>query len=558
MRRTDGVGATHGGRRAAAQAQPPQSSERFSRHEWVVALALGALGLVLGLVMTRHGVGTTDDGDTYLGVAHNLATGHGLTVPYENVLDQLSPAVAHSFRGAIPLTLFPPLFSIVLAPFDAVGIAPGDALRVLNPLWLGMTFALVGVLGLRITKGSIALAAGTALLCMQAYFLQLFGFVQSEPLYLVTSLAALLVVARYLAKPTRGLLIGFVVLAAAASCTRFVGISVIVAGALVIAWWSPGNPRDRWRRAGWTFLGALTPLALFTAWSSWAAREGRSRVGFHLPSTSDFRDVLNSVPRWLVPIDPMRAITTSERTGYSLVVLVVLVGVTVLACFVYRPGQPRTEADRLVGLCATTLGGYLLVVLAARTFSDASASFQFGGRLLVPALPLLWLTCAGIVARFAEVHLGERAHRTMLAVGLVVTVLACGLIAQASSDVLGWPSGDGVATPASASPTLAALQGLAPGAVVFTNDPGRVWRETGVHALALPSKRLPLTNAPNEDLAADEREMVALLRERGGYVVLLDGPYLTTLHLVPEQELVTSVGLQQLEQFPDGRLYGLP
>jgi hypothetical protein len=72
-------------------------------------------------------------------VAHNLATGRGLTVPFTNALDEFHTAQAAGFHGRVPLLLFGPLLSIVLAPFEKLGIDPRDATVVVNAVLLGCT-----------------------------------------------------------------------------------------------------------------------------------------------------------------------------------------------------------------------------------------------------------------------------------------------------------------------------------------------------------------------------------------------------------------------------------
>ncbi len=118
---------------------------------------LAAIGAALGFLLVRHGVNVTDDSDTYIGVARNLADGRGLTVPFTNVLDVFSPARAAGFHGEVPFVLFGPLLSLVLAPFERINVASVDALRVINPLALGATLGVIGLLGYRVTRRSVLL-----------------------------------------------------------------------------------------------------------------------------------------------------------------------------------------------------------------------------------------------------------------------------------------------------------------------------------------------------------------------------------------------------------------
>ena len=82
---------------------------------------------------------------------------------------------------------------------------------------------------------------------------------------------------------------------------------------------------------------------------------------------------------------------------------------------VAAPPEPAddVEARRLLGVVAMATAAYLLVLVASRTITDNSAAFQFGGRLLVPALPLAWLLVAGVVSQWAgeRMDAAGRGHR---------------------------------------------------------------------------------------------------------------------------------------------------
>jgi hypothetical protein len=544
---------------------PGTRTVRAGQHTelWLFA-ALTVVGTAIGLFITRHGVAITDDSHTYIGAARNLADGKGFTVPYSNVLDNYSPLQAAQFHGKVPLLLFPPFFSVLLAPFERVGIASTDALRLLNPLMLGASLGLLGLLAYRMTR-SIPLAVAGAVLAMHAYVLQLFGFVQSEPLYFVLSLLALLLLTSYLESGRRNLLVGFAVAAALACLTRVVGISLVAAGAIALVAWSPGPIRRRLVRAATVAAASVIPLVVFLVYGSLAAGPGHRPIGWHPPSRGDYRAALSTIDRLLVPLDPFGALSASDRLLAGLALAVVVVVVIALAWGGGRaenvpdsPGHAEPANRFVLPVLAIYLGCYLAELVATRTVTYASSVFQFGGRLLIPAQPIAWLVVLGVVARFARNRLRPATARRVLgAVGVLAIVVAGIQLARASDIVFGWPDGPGVNPPVAASPTLELLRRYPTGTLVVTNDPGHAWFDDGIDAVSLPAATVPLSEEPNGDINREISQLRSLLRARDGLVVYVDGPYLTTFDLVHEDRLKAALPLREIARTADGRIYKL-
>jgi hypothetical protein len=557
----------------------PPDTERVRRRPttelWLV-VALAVAGVAIGLFVTRHGVAITDDSQTYIGAARNLADGKGITVPFTNVLDGFSPRQAADFGGKVPLLLFPPLFSVVLAPFERLGIDSVDALRFLNPLLLGASLALLGSLGYRMTR-SVPVAVAGAALALHAYLLQLFGFVQSEPFYLVLSLLGLLLLATSVRSGRTSQLVVFGVVAALACLTRVVGVSLVATGVIAVVAWSAGPIRTRMARASVLGVASLLPLVVFLVQGSVAAGEGRRPIAWHPVSRADLRDALTTLDRWLVPLDPFGVMRSGTRTAVgllvgALVVVIVVLAVTARPARPTRPAGPVRPDDRepapaeaeertnprILPILAVYVGCYAAVLVVARTLTDASIAFQFGGRLLVPALPVAWLVALGVVARWAHARLPAlTATRVVTGVAVAAMVLAALQVSRGSEQIFGWPDGPGVNPPVAASPTLQLLRRYPRSTFVATNDPGRAWYDDGFDAVNVPAARIALSNRRNPHLARDIAELRSLLAERHGLVVYVDGPYLTTLHLMGEDQLKAALPLREIAHTADGRVYEL-
>ncbi len=355
-------------------------------------------------------------------------------------------------------------------------------------------------------------------LSLHTYVLQLFGYVQSEALYLPLALGALLFLGRWAAGNRRHHLVLFTGLAAVACLARMIGISLALVGVIAVLVWSTDAISRRLLRAAAVGAGVLGPLALFTLYENVKAGSGNHRpLSFHPPGTYDLRPTLDSLTRWVLPTDPSGALSSSHRwiVGIALAGVVLLVAWLAWSSRAERgvDTEVALEARRLLSVLAIAVACYLVVLVASRTVTDNSASFQFGGRLLVPALPLAWLILAGVVAQWAAHEPSPvRGQRVVAIVGVVGLLLGVAHLSR-TTDVLGWDGGAGVNPTAVVSPTPGAVERLVtPGAVVATNAPNRIWHDTGIDTISVPSARFGLSGEKNPHLDRDIAELRAIAR----------------------------------------------
>ncbi|OUC07239.1 hypothetical protein RY27_16060, partial [Litorilinea aerophila] len=113
-----------------------------------MVLALAGAGAVL--YATAWGLGASPDSAAYIGVARNLLAGRGLGVPFGQTAD-------------VPLTHFPPLYSLALALVGGLsGTDPWLSGRWLQAALLALSVLGVGGMayGLARRSGRAALLAG--------------------------------------------------------------------------------------------------------------------------------------------------------------------------------------------------------------------------------------------------------------------------------------------------------------------------------------------------------------------------------------------------------------
>ena len=287
--------------------------------------------------------------------------------------------VAAPFYGAYPF--------LVGLPLHLLGAAGGvTVIQCLQAVVMSLTSVVVWVWvrPLAGDRWALAAAALTALLPALAYS----GLLMSESVFLPTATLALWLMARTLARPTllrQLLLVGGLVLAAAARLQGLILVPVLVTAALLAAWFA----RDRrlLLRLGPTWLLLVGGGAAWVGLHAAAGGDLASGLGaYGVTATSGYDPV--AVARW-----------TFRHAGdlYLLVLGVPLLAAGVLA---YRAGR-RMEPDPAVrALAAVAVATSLLLTLQVGVFASRYVDGLAERDLVAAAPPLfaclvVWLA-AGI------------------------------------------------------------------------------------------------------------------------------------------------------------------
>jgi hypothetical protein len=184
---------------------------------WSLLFLPAVLGAALVLIATRDGVGVSIDSVVYLSVAREIADGHGAVIPWGTP----KPTPLSTQLG--------PLLPTVLAAVSRLGPDPIEVARWLNALVYGATVLLIGVYVRRAT-GSMWLAACVAtLIATSRQLLNIHAMAWSEPLFLLFTMAALLILASYISTGRAVVLVAACAATALALLTRWAGAALVVA-----------------------------------------------------------------------------------------------------------------------------------------------------------------------------------------------------------------------------------------------------------------------------------------------------------------------------------------
>jgi hypothetical protein len=542
----------------AADDVAPAVTEGRARRDWIplaVGLGLAAVtAIVIALVVTSDSPGFFPDSSVYLGTARNLLDGRGLTTPFNLQFNPYPPARALSFHGEFPLTVYPPLYPVVLAGIGSLGAGLIDGARVLNALLFGVNVALAGLIVWRITR-STALAIVSAFgLAITVNVVVNHALVMSEPLMIAIVLGGTLVTPRLLRRPSADAIAAVGACAAAAALARMAGIAFTATVAVAALLWLARPWRDRIRVAALLAAIGLTPLVLWvlvTRLTSDAADVRPLRV--HFPSADIYDTFVDTVAGWLFGPD-------GDHTTNIVLLLVLVVLVAGLGWFVASERLPRgadaterqrrDESNHLLGVLALFVVSYLVVLYVTATLFDAGIVVE--GRLLVPIQVAGALLVVGLVYRAVK-----RAGSRAIAVGAaVVVVLACAWpwrqIAQgygttSTIDLLdrGFPK------PAP-SPLGEAVAALPPDVPVASTFPASLYSASGHDVVFVPPRFERMAGERNDHFRAQLVELGRLLASRGGYLAL----YPTApKEFVTADEVARIMRLQEVGRFRDGTLY---
>lgn len=259
------------------------------RRALFVLIMLSLAGVAIVLLITKPGVGVNGDAVWYLQGAQNILSGHGYSIERGD--------------GFLPITMFPPFYSILLALLGASGIPISDIARILNAALFGYTVFLSGWLIYRLSKEVWAGIVGSAIIVLFRDLIFVHAWALTEPLYIALTLTCLAITALYLQSSRERYLAIASLFAGLAVITRYVGLSLVAS----LCVWSLGFDHKSWnqRLRNTIMAGVIGFLPL----AGWMMRNrllgltavGRSGVVLHQPPLETLKAFPDTIWNWFVP-----------------------------------------------------------------------------------------------------------------------------------------------------------------------------------------------------------------------------------------------------------------
>ncbi len=185
-------------------------------------LSLSAVSILLLVEITRrHGIGFQNDSVTYIAGARNWLQGYGISW-------------ISGGGEVVPITHYPPLYSLLLAGLRVISIPLREGARIIGIASLGINIFLVGVYANQVTSSKIISLSGVLMFLLAPGILTVHTWGLTDSLYLMFCIIAIYMMAKYLLERKIVFLITSGVAVGLGYLLRYVGISLFITLALCL------------------------------------------------------------------------------------------------------------------------------------------------------------------------------------------------------------------------------------------------------------------------------------------------------------------------------------
>lgn len=515
----------------------------------IVAAILSLAGTLTFLMATHHGIGLSPDSVAYIRGARSILAGDGFG--YFTVSGNYQPITHHA-----------PLYSYLLSAVSLLEIEPMEGARLVNVLLFGANIFLTGIILLSLTadRGSSRPwipIYGSFMIATSIPMLEIHTMAWSEALFLFLALAGLVLLGFCLDHPSRSFLVTSGVLIGLACLTRYAGVALLAAGLIGILLFSRQMLKKKISNAIiFGMLGGL-PLALLLLRNLLSAGTATNReIFFHPISREQIWQLLTTLSSWLLINESFPTLGKVAGLLSIPVILAIMILVrhkredttyrqTIRAWLDGIPGFIK-----LTGLFVPIYMGFLFVSLS---FFDANTPLD--NRILSPifvSLMFLFLFILGEFfytsrrTRYPEIALYGIGAFVMIAYG----VSAIHFVSNSYLNGIGFNS-----VVWRNSTTVAEVNRLPQGILIYSNAPEIVYVHSGRSALSLPRKYETANRRFNAAYDADLALLGDQIEKNHAKIVYFKA--VQRASLPSESELIDKLPISVLVQGMDGTIYGI-
>ena len=404
-------------------------------------------------------------------------------------------------------THWPPLYFILIALCDLI---TGNTLVAARYLQVFIFFLNLLLFSLIIWKSShgafVTTLIGTLLFVTAQPFLHMHTIVLSEPLFFLLTLLGFYCLSMYLDHENHFHLLFFsAFFTSLAFLTRYVGITLIISGTLLILLYGSGNIRKR-LKAGSIFAFFSTLPALF-----WVSRnlfmknEVTSRhFAVHPVSMENIRIGLSLLLEWL-----------HLPAGHPFMLLVSIV--LLAALFLISTKKTKSsQQSKVIELCFIFIIVYLAFLLVSISFFDAQTDLN--ERILSPVFLFLVLGVVLLHERTSHLNWYKKVRYITVFAFLIFAytqyTVEAGYVSYTMRSGLGFAGKMWVL-----SDTLKIAEQIPADSVIYTNGPEPLYIYANRPAKMIPRHTDPGTKSPNKNFLNEVNLMVSELSKTKGVIV---------------------------------------
>jgi len=540
---------------------PISQPRRLSSISTILFLAAAAAAAILGGWLIsydmRYGPWAGSDSVGYIVYAESLVEGRGLTMRM--------PAGNDS-----PLTLHPPLYSIVIAPFILLGADPILAAQIINVICFVATLILL-VVGPYWVNGSFEWGWLVAIIILVSpSMLEIFTGAMSEPLFILLTYLNIFLAARYWTHPSKKYWILSAVFAGLAGVTRYIGVASLILACLPLFTQKERPIRARILDSLLYAAIASLPLAVWLVsglvrYGTFGARQIQTSLQF-FESINRFRRGI--VEAWVTWIPNQISIPTwSIKSGILHGLILIVLVLFVLFLIKLRRERSKESGARLprtfvlYRVFILYLAGFLGFLYLSYTYSSIQPDLS--PRMFTPIQPILFYLITGVLLLWIET-LSLRWIYRLVPVALCLFIAVAYLPATRHQVTERHASGSGYTSREWRGSTLIQEVKRLPAEIPqISNQAAAILLYTGRFPYEINEYRSkqPLEEFTRFGEGNLKEEIV--FREQCAALILFDGELRNQfVHLYGDQTgerlLALTDGLQVYSEAPDGKIYFPP
>ncbi|NMC53127.1 MAG: phospholipid carrier-dependent glycosyltransferase [Chloroflexi bacterium] len=518
--------------------------EEDSRLFWWVLGLLGLMCAGLMAYITRHGIGVINDSVLYVLGARNLLAGNG----YVRFSGDFSP---------VPITNFPPLYSLTLALLSLPGLDPLATAQYFSVFLFAANVMLMGFMARKITASNWFgwLAAG--LMAVSEPLMRIHTFAMTDGYFLLISFGVLFSMANHLKTDKWGWIALSGLLSGLAFITRYVG-AALFGTVLVMVLLFRADWRKKLSSAG-IYLAAGLPLAL-----AWMLRNqavqgnvANRQAAFHLIPAAKIEEGMRFLWEWLLPdVGGLvgKVLPAASIAFYGFLAVTAL-GSLIWIIRTLKARKPLAESQILGISTPIYMLGYLLLLVLTLLFLDASPIFE--AHIMFPVYTsILILLILGLKWVWDRQSKGLRVLAVVFAVGL-------GLVfaedTYDSARTISWDGQGFASTVWMNSETINAIRTLPEQVPLYSNKIMGIQFLTNRPAFGLPSPINPATDRPREGYDESVQSVREAVLKGEGYMAIFNYKDLLNSNTAEDVKMMQDLGegMPVLFDLQDGVIFGL-
>ena len=529
------------------------------QREWlgyILVVIIAILGLIAIIYATRWGPWVKSDSTGYIAVARNLLNGNGL-------------GLVRASGEFVYTAHVPPAYMLLLAMWGWANVDLVIGARATNAILFAVTLWGLGTYLYYSTRRILLSTSVSLVLLTSALMIYLYSGVMSEGLFLTLVVGSLLFLLHFLHTGKISHLCIASILCGLSIVTRYIGISLILAGALVILLLSKKKWKRRIRESFVFIVLGMAPIILWMIWLKTIKSSARI-VDYGISGLWDRLEPLRGAfVDFFWEFIPAANSTLNIPYRVKIIVLLALAAsfiATVTIMITKKPRQKEVVQNLDPGyLVALTFSVFSACYLFALTISFlfTQPTPDLSGRILSPVYVAIWVSVFSFLFTYADLHGKTRAIRyfPLLLTGLVIISNLPTSYAKLESL---HENGEGYTNKRwHTSETIQAIMEIPPSAAIITNDSDAI-----LLLLNRPSYDLPeiLLDEPKDvylrfgDDSTNGIERI--FREEGGALVLFKPLYwqLKPIYGDDTDARIQSLteGLTVFSDLWDGRIYFYP